>query len=182
MSDEQERGLKSGRYLSVLKRVNPQLYVEVKEIAKSRGIKMHEALEEALTIWKMYQSLEGIDPRALVSALTFIEHMFDVSIRMLVQLSQIFTTEWWNSQMMLIQQLQQQAQQQEQPKAVSEPSMKSQVRAMMMPILMGLIQQLMSSLMTMLSGMKIGVPTQTLPTQTTQSQTQSSGKQIIVEE
>jgi hypothetical protein len=163
----------AGRKIGLVARKNRELYETVKQIAKRKGMKMQDVLEEALNIWRLYQTLENVDPKALVSAIAFIEHMLNYSVSLLVRLGQAFTSEFVRSTMgiatelstiqtQVAQQQQAQTQQQAQQNIVSE--LKEQMRISIMqsiiPMLMSIIQQIMT---IYFGGKAVALPTQQLP-------------------
>jgi hypothetical protein len=163
-----------GRKIGLVARRNRELYETVKQIAKRKGMKMQDVLTEALDIWRLYQTLEEVEPKALVAALSFIEHMLNYSASLLVKLGSVFTSEFFRSTMAMagelsqLQQTQQAQQQTQQQSPVSE--VKEQLRLMilqsMMPMLMSIIQQIIAS---MSGGQSVQIPSLQAPALTTRS-------------
>ncbi|RLG74055.1 MAG: hypothetical protein DRO14_06095 [Thermoprotei archaeon] len=189
MGEEVGEEFEVGRRVGVVARRNRELYESVKLVAKQKGLTMSEVLEEALELWRIYQTFEDVSPKALVAAIHFVEHMLNRAVELLVKLGAVFTSEFFKTNIDVLQSIathrttqQTHASQQQQtqvPQAQGfRPSpieaIKEQVRATVMqsmiPVLMGTVQQLLATV-GKTSGAEI--PQMQLPVTTPQTTTRT---------
>lgn len=169
-----------GRKIGVVARKNRALYETVKQVAKQKGKKMGEVLAEALELWRLYQTLEDVDPKAMVAALSFMEHMLNRAVELLVKLGAVFTSEFFKTNLSMLgelaqtQQTPQQVQQTQEAKPSQAELLKEQMRLTMMqtmlPMIMSIIQQLLATVARTSGGqipqMNIPVTAQSTATRT----------------
>lgn len=148
-----EEDFEVGRRVGVVARKNRALYETVKQVAKQKGKKMGDVLTEALELWRLYSTLEDVDPKSLVAAISFYEHMLNHAVEVLVKLGAVFTSEFFRTNMSFLNELagSQQAPQAEQaPQNKPSPTelIKEQMRITMMqallPMFMNMIQQILA--------------------------------------
>lgn len=142
-----EEDFETGRMIGLVARKDKALYERVRAVAKTRKKKMQDVITEALDLWYLYQTMEGVDPRALSVAIAFVEHMLDRATRILVQLGQVFTSEFVKTSLELMASPpSQQSPQQEQQKTDVAETMRTQVMSTLMPMVMNLLQTLVASM------------------------------------
>jgi len=142
-----------GRKIGVVARKDRELYETVREVAKKRGKKMGDVLTEALELWRLYETLEDVDPKSFVASLSFMEHMLNKAVELLVKLGTVFTSEFFKQNMGLIAEFTKPPteEKQEKQQTTQTPTniYKDQVKAMMMqsliPMLMSIVQQLVAT-------------------------------------
>ena len=172
-----------GSLLGVSARRNKAVYQQFKELAARSGLKPSEAVEEALQLWVLSRQLRDVDPDTLVATIHFVNYMREQSIKELLALGELFTSEFFKVQMRIAQELLSRTAPPEQETKPSNPEklMIQQMRLQMMqtiiPMYIGIMQQLMKALGNV--QIPIQLPTQT-PTQN-ETQTQTSKKKPIIE-
>ena len=173
----------TGRLLSGVARKNRELYEQFKQMASTRGMKPSEAVEEAIRLWTLSKTLRDIDPETMIAAIDFVNYMREQSIRELLALGKLFTSEFFKVQMAIAKEVASQTIPQEPPTEYEKkPSpedmirqqLKLQMMQSMMPMLMNILKQMM--------GAFGGNANINIPQPNTGSVTQSSKKPIIVEE
>ena len=169
--NKQDDAFEAGRLLGAVARRNRALVEAVKTVAKQRGMKPAEVVEEALEMWLMYSDLKDVDPKALVAALRFLEHMLYRAADILVRLSEVFTTGIVQSNLRVAAEIArsevERVRQEAELKAKAS-SVKDELRQLLVTQMLGIV----SSLMSMVSGMS-GVPVQL---------SQRSQRKVIIEE
>ena len=178
----EEEDAEAGRMLAAASKRNKEVYEQFKRMAAERGLKTSEAVEEALRLWTLSKTIQNIDPDTLIAAINFVNYMREQSVKELLALGKLFTSEFFKVQMGIAQEIAAQTappEPKEQPKQpnpdeVLKQQLKFQMMNTMIPLYMGIIQQMLKAFGN------VNIPTQNiLPTQTTQNKTK---KPIIVEE
>lgn len=131
-----------GRKIGLVARSNRELYEHVKSIAKQKKLKMSEVITDALELWTMYNTLNEIDPRSLVVAMNLVERMLDRSVKLLVQLGNVFTSEFVKTTLELA--LSSYPQQKEQVSQEQKNESKQLLSQVMYPLLVNLLNTLVS--------------------------------------
>lgn len=174
MGEEREEEFETGRRLALVARRNRELYESVKMVARQRGKKVSDVMEEALKLWHMYATLEEVDPKALVAGIAFVEHMLDFAIRVLANIGAVFTSEFIQSQLETIAQLRASATPQTptpQEKPSEKPSvsetlkeqLRLQLQSSMIPIVIGILKQMLANL-SKTTGVEIPISTPSIST------------------
>jgi len=173
-----------GTLLAAGAKRNREVYEQFKRIAAERGLKTSEAVEEALRLWTLSKTIRDIDPDALIAAINFVNYMREISIKELLALGKLFTSEFFKVQMGIAQEVAAQTAQTAPPEQETKPpnpdeilkqQLKFQMLNTMIPLYMGVIQQMLKAFGN------VNIPTQNiLPTQT--QTTQNKTKKPIVEE
>lgn len=138
-----EEDFETGRRLGLVARKDKELYNRVKAIAKQKKMKMSDVITEALELWTLYSQMQDIDPRALVVALSFMEHMMSRTVTLLVQVSQLFTSEMVKSMLELM----------ANPPAPSLPQeteakqYRSEIAKTLMPVMTQLLMQILMNVL-----------------------------------
>lgn len=148
---KEDENLMKGRDLGVIARTNPSLYEEIRNVAKVKGKKMSEIIDEALHIWYISQSLEDVDPKCLVGAMAFLENMLYFTAKLMLSLGTFFSSQYFRENMSLAmdiakQELERQLKQSQQPEDAFKTQMKTMMFNMLMPLMMNILQTVMSSL------------------------------------
>ena len=174
-----EEESEAGTLLSTVSKRNKALYEQFKKQAALRGLKTSEAVEEALKLWTLSLNIRDIDPDALIAAINFVNYMREISIKELLALGKLFTSEFFKVQMGIAQEVAAQTAPPEQetkppnPDEILKQQLKFQMLNTMIPLYMGVIQQMLKAFGN------VNIPTQNiLPTQT---QTQTPKRKVIVE-
>jgi len=145
---------------------------------------MGDVLAEALELWRLYETLEDVDPKAMVAALSFTEHMLNRAVELLVKLGAVFTSEFFRTNLNMIGELagSQQAPQPpqaEQAKTSPSEALKEQMKLTMMqtmiPLMMSMVQQILATVTKTASG-NVQLPQMNIPA------AQQNTKTIKVEE
>lgn len=145
-----EEDAEIGSLIGSASRRNKAVVEQFKQIAAQKGVKVSEAVEEALKLWTLSHSLREADPDTLIAAIQFINYMREQTIKELLALGKLFTSEFFKVQMGIANELiQAQAQaQQPAPQQPQNPTdqlkeqMRIQMLNMMMPMMMGIMQQI----------------------------------------
>ena len=176
----EEEEEEAGRPLGAVAKRNRDVYEQFKREAALRGLKTSEAVEEALKLWTLSKNIQNIDPDALVAAINFVNYMREVSIKELLALGKLFTSEFFRVQMGIAQEIAAQAQPQKEettkqpsPDEMVKQQMKLQIMNTIIPLYLQVVQQLLNALNPSVANMPIALPAQT---QTTQK------RKVIVEE
>jgi len=179
-----EEESEAGTLLSTVSKRNKALYEQFKKQAALRGLKTSEAVEEALKLWTLSLNIRDIDPDALIAAINFVNYMREISIKELLALGKLFTSEFFKVQMGIAQEVAAQTAQTAPPEQETKPpnpdeilkqQLKFQMINTMIPLYIGVIQQMLKAFGN------VNIPTQNiLPTQT--QTTQNKTKKPIVEE
>ena len=179
--EEEEK--EAGILLAAGAKRNREVYEQFKRIAAERGLKTSEAVEEALRLWTLSKTIQNIDPDTLIAAINFVNYMREQSVKELLALGKLFTSEFFKVQMGIAQEIAAQTappEPKEQPKQpnpdeVLKQQLKFQMLNTIIPLYMGIMQQMLKAL-----NPAANIPTQNiLPTQTQTTQTK---RKPIVEE
>ena len=170
---EDEEG-EAGRLLGVAAKADRASYEQFKQIASTRGMKVSEAVNEALRLWTLSKTLQGVDTDAMIAAINFVNYMHEQSVKELLALGKLFTSEFFKVQTAIIKETSAQmappAPPAEEPTKGPSPDdlirqqMKAQMLQAILPTYVGVIQQVLKMLGGA-TGMPINLPT-TQPTTT----------------
>jgi len=171
-----------GTLLAAGAKRNREVYEQFKRIAAERGLKTSEAVEEALRLWTLSKTIRDIDPDTLIAAINFVNYMREQSVKELLALGKLFTSEFFKVQMGIAQEVAAQTAppaQTEQPKQPSpDEIMKQQMKLQMIQTILPMYTAIMQQMLKAFGN--VNIPTQNiLPTQTQTTQTK---RKPIVEE
>ena len=160
---------------------NREVYEQFKRQAALRGLKTSEAVEEALKLWTLSCNIRDIDPNALIAAINFVNYMREVSIKELLALGKLFTSEFFKVQMGIAQEIAAQTAQPAQTEQPKQPNpdevLKQQMKLQMIQTILPMYTAIMQQMLKAFGN--VNIPTQNiLPTQTQTTQK----KPIIIEE
>ena len=176
--EEEER--EAGTLLSTVAKQNRGIYEQFKKVAALRGLKPSEAVMDAIRLWTLSETMRDIDSTTLMTIINFVNYMEEASIKKLLALGKLFTSEFFKfaagiAQEAVAQTAPAQTEQSKQPSPdeMIKQQMKLQMMQTMIPLYMTIMQQLLKALGN------VNIPTQNiLPTQT---QTQTPKRKVIVE-
>ena len=137
-----------GRILGAVAKQDREVYEQFKRQAALRGLKTTEAAIEAFKLWNLSRNIRAVDPDALIAAIDFINYMEEASIKKLLALGKLFTSEFFKVQMGIAQEVAAQTAPPEQetkppnPDEILKQQLKFQMLNTMIPLYMGVMQQL----------------------------------------
>jgi hypothetical protein len=170
-----EEALEIGRVLGgSTKRSN--VAQKIKEIARSRGMKPSQVIEEAITIYEMIENFGNVDAKCLIIGLEFANRVMENAVNVLNNVAKLFTSEMTSHYLGAIMKGYEYA---KSPTPQQAPQQSGEVpqdlRQAMMPLVTNIINMvtsllmgLMNTMITSMSGGRVSLPVAqtSQPTQT----------------
>ena len=152
---------------------------KIKEIARSKGMKPSEVIEEAITVYEMLDQFANIDAKCLIIGLEFANRVMENAVNVLNNVAKLFTSEMTSHYLGAIMKGYEYAKSstpQQTPQDLSQAP--QDIRQAMMPLISStinmvtsLLMSLMNTMIASMSGGRVSLPVaQTTSTQSTQLQ------------
>jgi hypothetical protein len=171
-----EEALELGRVLGgSTKRSN--IALKIKEIARAKGMKPSQVIEEAITVYEMLDQFANMDAKCLIIGLEFANRVMENAVNVLNNVAKLFTSEMVSNYLGAImrgyeyaktstpQQAQQQSGEVPQDLRQAMTPLISNVINMVTSLLIGL----MNTMITSMSGGRVSLPVTQASTQSTQT-------------
>ena len=176
-----DKETEAGILLGAVAKQDRGVYEQFRKVAALRGLKPSEAAIDAIRLWTLSETMRDIDSTTMMTIINFMNYIEESSIKKLLALGKLFTSEFFKVQMGIAQEVAAQTAPPEQetkppnPDEILKQQLKFQMLNTMIPLYMGVIQQMLKAFGN------VNIPTQNiLPTQT--QTTQNKTKKPIVEE
>ena len=111
-------------------------------------------LVEALEIYDLYKQLENVDPKCILAAIRIINAIEEMAVRKLVWYGQLFTSDWFQAQWDILEQLRTIPTQQKQKQQLPPEAQK------MLSTLVTTLTNLLLSMLANMFGIKMQIPMQ----------------------
>ena len=171
-----EEALELGRVLGgSTKRSN--IAQKIKEIARAKGMKPSQVIEEAVAVYEMIENFGGVDAKCLIIGLEFANRVMENAVNVLNNVAKLFTSEMTSHYMNAI------VKGYEYAKTTASPTpqqasgeVPQDLRQAMMPLISStinmvtsLLTSLMNTMISSVSGGRVSLPVAQTTTQSTQT-------------
>jgi hypothetical protein len=171
-----EEALELGRVLGgSTKRSN--IAQKIKEMARARGMKPSQVIEEAVAVYEMIENFGNVDAKCLIIGLEFANRVMENAVNVLNNVAKLFTSEMTSHYLGAIMKGYEYA---KSPTSQQAPQQSGEVqqdlRQTMMPLITNVINMVASLLMSLMntmissvSGGRVSLPVAQTSTQSTQT-------------
>lgn len=157
LSEREEEGFKYGRLLGLLKRVDPEAFELLHEMAASEGVTPIELIARSIRAYREQVALTSVDPKCLASALGVVDLMMRRVTGMINMVVGVFMSDFFRTQMGVFQELMR-ASEEEESKAKERPGLPPKVREVLANTVAALMSTVINTLMASMRSVVPGAP------------------------